>query len=130
MKILLIEPDSWNYRRLKPSLEAEFYTVDWCDGNADPIQYVLNNHYDLILLALELPRTDGIAVCCQLRKQGFKAPIIMLSTKYCDRDLVDVLNAGADDLIEKLSNPNCLIAKIRALLRRWIECKTSYTSLT
>jgi DNA-binding response OmpR family regulator len=130
MKILFIEPDSRIYRRLKTSLEAEFYTIDWFDGSADLIQYAATSHYDLILLALELPRTDGVTACCQLRKQGFKAPIIMLTRQYCDQDLVDILNAGADDLVEKLADPCCLVAKIRALLRRWIDCKTFYTSLS
>ncbi|MBP6470907.1 MAG: response regulator transcription factor [Chloroflexi bacterium] len=72
---------------------------------------------DLILLDLNLPRLDGLAVCRQIRSQG-DTPIIILSVRGGDEAVVQGLELGADDYIVKPFSPTQLVARVRALLRR------------
>jgi DNA-binding response OmpR family regulator len=72
---------------------------------------------DLVVLDLNLPRLDGLAVCRQIRSQG-DTPIIILSVRGGDEAVVKGLELGADDYIVKPFSPTQLVARVRALLRR------------
>jgi DNA-binding response OmpR family regulator len=72
---------------------------------------------DLIVLDLNLPKLDGMAVCRRIRAQG-KTPIIILSVRGSDEDVVAALELGADDYMIKPFSPRQLVARVRAVLRR------------
>jgi DNA-binding response OmpR family regulator len=73
---------------------------------------------DLIVLDLMLPRVDGRDVCRQLRDQGVKVPIVMLTALATEEDRIAGLELGADDYIIKPFSPRELVARVRAILRR------------
>ena len=118
MKILLIEDDELVAQELKQALLAREYTVDVvADGEAG-WELIEAFAYDLILLDLILPQLDGIGLCRQLRSQGVRIPIILITAVDNANKKVIGLDAGADDYITKPFDLQELLARIRALLRR------------
>jgi len=84
----------------------------------------LSGQYDLIVLDLMLPGTDGFAVCRKLR-ETLDIPIIMVTAKQEDIDMIRGLNQGADDYITKPFSPNVLIAHVKANLAQYERLKSS-----
>jgi DNA-binding response OmpR family regulator len=118
MRLLLIEDDSRVARFIRKGLEAERYRVEVASDGPPGIEMGLTGSYDLILLDIMLPGTDGIEVCRQLREGGIQAPILMLTAKDAVEDRVRGLEVGADDYLTKPFAFEELVARIRALLRR------------
>lgn len=118
MKILLVEDDQSTGEFLTSVLTAHRYTVDLASDGQTGLELAHLWHYDLILLDVELPRLDGISVCRQLRSQEDATPILMLTAKSLNHDIVTGLDAGADDYLVKPCEPAQLLARMRALLRR------------
>jgi len=118
MKILLIEDDEYTSQLLSATLSAHRYAVDTIADGAAGLDLAVRWNYDLILLDILLPKIDGIEVCRRLRAQGCQTPILMLTVKGSDEDVIAGLDAGADDYVAKSCNPAQLLARVRALLRR------------
>ncbi|MDX2241100.1 MAG: response regulator [Leptolyngbyaceae cyanobacterium bins.302] len=118
MKILLIEDDQNTGEFLTSILTAHRYTVDLANDGQIGLELASLWKYDLILLDLELPKLDGISVCRELRTKEDATPILMLTGKSQNNDIVLGLDAGADDYMVKPYDANQLLARIRALLRR------------
>ena len=78
----------------------------------------MNNNYDVIILDIELPGMDGIEICRRLRKEGKSTPIIMLTSRGTQSDIIAGLDYGADDYLSKPCDYRELVARIRALGRR------------
>ena len=94
-----------------------FNTFTACDG--DEMRAILkNNHIDLIVLDLMLPKEDGLSICRKLRENGNNVPIIMLTAMIGETDKIIGLELGADDYLTKPFNPRELLARIKAVLRR------------
>ena len=74
--------------------------------------------YDVIILDVMLPEMDGYEVCRELRQDGNQTPILMLTARDAERDIVEGLDIGADDYLAKPFSFEVLLARIRALLRR------------
>src|SRR5258708_38772617 len=74
---------------------------------------------DLILLDIMMPKLDGFAVCAELRRRSIPVPILMLTAKGMVEDRVTGLDAGADDYLVKPFSTEELLARVRALLRRF-----------
>lgn len=87
------------------------------DGQAWYMEAV-NNNYDVIILDIELPGMDGIEICRRLRKEGKSTPIIMLTSRGTQSDIIAGLDYGADDYLSKPCDYRELVARIRALGRR------------
>jgi two-component system, OmpR family, response regulator ArlR len=87
------------------------------DGK-DGYMEAVNNNYDVIILDIELPGMDGIEICRRLRKEGKSTPIIMLTSRGTQDDVVTGLDYGADDYLAKPCDYRELVARIRALGRR------------
>ncbi len=103
---------------LADCLEAEGHRViTAADGEAG-LQRALEEKPDLVLLDVMMPRLDGCAVCAELRRMEFPAPILMLTAKGQVDDRVAGLDAGADDYLVKPFSIEELLARVRALLRR------------
>jgi DNA-binding response OmpR family regulator/HPt (histidine-containing phosphotransfer) domain-containing protein len=118
MKILLIEDDQDTSQLLSATLTAQRYAVDSIADGSSGLELAANWSYDLILLDVMLPKLDGIEVCHQLRDRGCQTPILMLTAKDSDEDIVTGLDAGADDYVAKSCTSAQLLARVRALLRR------------
>ena len=87
------------------------------DGKEGYMEAV-NGNYDVIILDIELPGMDGIEICRRLRSEGKSTPIIMLTSRGTQDDVVSGLDYGADDYLAKPCDYRELVARIRALARR------------
>jgi DNA-binding response OmpR family regulator len=118
MKILLVEDDEPTAWALEKALKEHHYTVNLATDGQTGLELATSFDYDLILLDFLLPKLDGISLCRQLRLQGYQKPILLLTAKDSNADIVRGLDAGADDYVIKPYNNKELMARIRALLRR------------
>ncbi len=118
MRILLIEDDVTICRLLKEGLEDESYAVDVAHDGSEGYRTASADEYDVIILDIMLPEMNGYEVCRALRKDGNKTPILMLTARDAERDIVEGLDTGADDYLAKPFSFDVLLARIRALLRR------------
>lgn len=118
MRVLLIEDDVTIARLLKEGLEDESYAVDVANDGREGYRTAAADDYDVIILDIMLPEMNGYEVCRALRNDGNKTPILMLTARDAERDIVEGLDTGADDYLAKPFSFDVLLARIRALLRR------------
>jgi len=122
-RILIIEDEKDIIKMLEYNLQKEGYkTLSSRDGE-DALALAQREHVDLVLLDLMLPGMDGLEVCKELKKESKTAatPIIILTAKSQESDKVIGLELGADDYVTKPFSPRELIARIKAVLRRFKE---------
>jgi two-component system copper resistance phosphate regulon response regulator CusR len=118
MRILVVEDEHKIAQALKDGLEQESYAVDVAyDGEAG-LNTALSDDYDLIILDVMLPKLNGFEVCQKLRAATNHTPVLMLTARSQDRDIVQGLNTGADDYLAKPFSFEVLLARVKALLRR------------
>lgn len=122
-KILLIEDETALATVLKDYLEASGYEVVVASGGNEGLELVKTFEPALVLLDLMLPDRSGESVCTEIRKWS-RVPVIMLTAKTQEEDLLSGLNLGADDYVTKPFSPKQLTARIAALLRRSSEDPT------
>lgn len=116
--ILIIEDEEAIRTGLVDVLVYHGYTTDSAaDGNSG-LEKALTGKYDLILLDIMLPGIDGYAVCEHIRKEDREQPIIMLTAKSSDEDIIQGLQLGADDYVAKPFSVAQLVLRIQAVLRR------------
>ena len=118
MRILIVEDDSSLAEGIAAVLTKHNYVVDIAADGEAGLELVGVASYDLILLDIVLPKLDGISLCQQLRKEGYKMLILLLTAKNTKTDKIMGLDAGADDYVVKPFDFQELTARIRALLRR------------
>lgn len=118
MKILVVEDDRAIAGALKEGLEDESYAVDVAYDGGEGLRTAQADEYDVIILDVMMPEMNGHEVCEALRKDGNATPILMLTAKDQNRDIVKGLDIGADDYLPKPFSFEVLLARIRALLRR------------
>lgn len=119
MRILVVEDEHKIAAAIKRGLEQESYAVDVEHDGATGAASALATEYDVVILDVMLPgEMDGIAACKQIRDEGAKVPVLMLTAKDAVGDRVTGLDAGADDYLVKPFAFEELLARIRALLRR------------
>lgn len=119
MRILVVEDEHKIAGALKRGLEQESYAVDVAYDSDEGLSNALTDDYDVIVLDRMLPGLlDGIEICKEVRANGIRTPILLLTAKDKVTDRVDGLNAGADDYLVKPFAFEELLARIRALLRR------------
>lgn len=117
MRILVVDDDPQIRESLKRHLAYEGYQVSTAGDSRETFAQVSDSRPDLVVLDWMLPGMDGIEICRRLR-QADDFPIIMLTAKGTLEDKVDGLDSGADDFLVKPFQPEELLARIRALLRR------------
>ncbi|MEM7626993.1 MAG: response regulator transcription factor [Planctomycetota bacterium] len=119
-RILLVEDERDLLELLKYNLDREGYSVSTAETGEDGLKIVRTQPPDLILLDLMLPSMDGLEVCRSLKARPDTAsiPVIMLTAKGEESDIVAGLELGADDYITKPFSPRILMARIKAVLRR------------
>lgn len=118
MRILLVEDDMAIAQSLKEGLEDEAYAVDVAHDGDEGYRTAMADEYDVIILDVMLPEMNGYEVCRALRKDGNQTPILMLTARDAERDIVEGLDMGADDYLAKPFSFEVLLARLRALLRR------------
>jgi heavy metal response regulator len=118
MKILLVEDDKGISRFVKKGLLENSFSVDAAFDGEDGLFLALHRNYDLIILDIMLPKMDGREVLRRLRKMKVQTPVVFLTVKDTENDIVQGLNLGADDYLTKPFSFSELLARIRALLRR------------
>lgn len=118
MKILLVEDEQSTRELLATVLSSHHYIVDAIADGTAALALATQWHYDLILLDILLPHLNGIEVCRRLRAQACPTPILMLTVKDSNEDVIIGLDAGADDYVAKSCDSSQLLARVRALLRR------------
>lgn len=118
MRVLVVEDEVKVARFLKQALEEEGHAVDLAGDGAEAERQAHTAPYDLILLDVQLPRTDGLLVAASLRRGGVVAPILMLTSRDSTQDVVRGLDAGADDYLTKPFALEELFARVNALTRR------------
>jgi two-component system alkaline phosphatase synthesis response regulator PhoP len=117
-RILVVEDEPSLALSLQEDLSIEGYDVDVARDGETALQRALADRFDLIVLDVMLPKKDGFEVCRQLRREGAKVPILMLTAKTQESDKVLGLEIGADDYVTKPFSGRELRARIKALLRR------------
>ena len=118
MQILVVEDEPKVGAALQQGLEGEGYAVTLAQTGEEGFFHASARAFDLIVLDIMLPGSDGIEVLQTLRKQGSKTPVLLLTAKDAIEDRVVGLDAGADDYLVKPFAFAELSARIRALLRR------------
>ncbi len=119
MKILVVEDEHRIAQGIREGLEEEGYAVDVeHDGESGYNAASASSDYDLIILDVMMPGLNGYEVADKLRGDGNHTPILMLTAKDQERDIVKGLDTGADDYLAKPFSFDVLLARIRALLRR------------
>lgn len=115
--IVIIDDESQIRKILSITLEADNYKVIESSKGKDGIIAVANYHPQLVILDLGLPDEDGFSVLSEIRTWS-SVPVIILSVRNSEEDIVKALDLGADDYITKPFNSSELLARIRANIRR------------
>lgn len=125
MRILLIEDDPKLSASVAKNLRAESYAVDIAPDGIRGEEMAQVNDYDVVLLDIILPHQDGWVTCQHLRKAKVSTPILMLTALDDVDDKIRGLDSGADDYLAKPFHFGELLARIRSLIRRKSEVRTT-----
>jgi DNA-binding response OmpR family regulator len=126
--VLIIEDDTSMRRALADNFEYAGYAVRTAGDGQAGLEAALTAKAQIIILDVMLPKVNGYEICRQVREKGIATPIIMLTAKGQEDDVVLGLNLGADDYVTKPFSVNELLARANALLRRrQADQPTEYT---
>ena len=118
MRVLIAEDEVATAKALKLLLEKSKYTVDIVHTGTDAWDYLTAGSYEVVVLDIMMPGMSGLEVLSNMRQNGMKTPVLMLTAKAELEDRVAGLDAGADDYLPKPFATSELIARVRALGRR------------
>jgi DNA-binding response OmpR family regulator len=117
-RLLIVEDEGPMRMALQDCLNAEGYRTLTANNGESGLERALREKPDLILLDIMMPTLDGFGVCQELRRRGYRHPILILTAKGRVEDRVLGLDLGADDYLAKPFSTDELLARVRALLRR------------
>jgi DNA-binding response OmpR family regulator len=118
MRILLIEDDTGIAKSVHQGLIEVGYVVDVVGDGKVGLDYAFAAEYDILVVDIMLPGMDGLQLLRELRAEGIKTPVLLLTARDAVEDRVKGLDAGADDYLAKPFAFTELLARLRALLRR------------
>jgi two-component system response regulator MprA len=118
MRVLVVDDDRGLRDVLRRALSMSGYEVRLAENGFDALSEVINAVPDAMVLDIGLPDIDGLEVTRQLRREGNRLPILMLTARDAVSDRIDGLDAGADDYLVKPFDIDELQARLRALMRR------------
>jgi len=129
-KILVVEDDRDISELITYNLEREGYDIACLYDGGQAVDFVKKRKPELIILDLMLPEVDGIEICRMLKSDAATKhiPIVMLTAKGEEADVVIGLQMGADDYIPKPFSPKVLVARIKAIIRRMADLSLSAAS--
>lgn len=117
-KVLIIEDEESIRRLIRYDLQSVGYEVDSASDGETGFDLALSNLYEVIIIDWMLPKKDGLTVIRDLRANGNKSILIMITAKDEEADILEAFDAGADDYITKPFSPRQLQARIKAHRRR------------
>lgn len=123
MRLLIAEDELDLAEALTVFFEKNQFSVDAVNDGFSAYEYGSSGEYDGIILDVMMPKMNGIEVLQKLRAEGVKTPVMMLTAKGQKDDRITGFNAGADDYLPKPFEPDELICRVRAMLRRSEEYK-------
>jgi len=119
MRVLIVEDETRIAHNVATALrEGSGFAVDCSDNGTDGATLAGQGHYDLLLLDLMLPGMDGLGIVRQVRARGDATPILVLTARSERANVIQLLNAGADDYLTKPFDLGELLARVKALIRR------------
>jgi two-component system phosphate regulon response regulator PhoB len=129
--ILVVEDDPNIRELLEYNLTRDGFTVDTADRGEVALQKAVDSPPDLLILDLMLPGMDGLELCRRLKQnpKTRELPIMMLTAKDEESDIVTGLELGADDYITKPFSPKVVIARVKAVLRRKTRSRSSASGI-
>jgi DNA-binding response OmpR family regulator len=117
-KVLVVDPDIATRREIRSACEQDGYQVLEADGGAEALRQIEQSRPNVVLLEVTLPDAAGFDVCRELRRLDAAVPVIMMSSRFDEIDVVVALEIGADDYVSKPLRHRELVARITAHLRR------------
>jgi len=117
-KVLVVDPDAATRREIRSACEQDGYQVLEADGGAEALRQIEHSRPNAVLLEVTLPDAAGFDVCRELRRLDAAVPVIMMSSRFDEIDVVVALEIGADDYVSKPLRHRELVARITAHLRR------------
>lgn len=117
-RILIVEDEITLANLIAYNLKLQGFITETEGDGREALRKIVNRSYDLILLDIMLPNMNGIEITAQARQHAIQTPIIMLTAKTSEEEVIEGLNAGADDYITKPFGIGELIARVNAALRR------------
>jgi DNA-binding response OmpR family regulator len=124
MRILLAEDDKNLGTVLKAYLDAKHYDCSLCVNGKEALEAFKQNEYDFVILDVMMPIMDGFTVAKQIRETNTEVPVLFLTAKSLQEDVMQGFNVGGDDYLTKPFNMEELLARIEAILRRSQANKT------
>jgi two-component system alkaline phosphatase synthesis response regulator PhoP len=118
VRVLVVDDDALVRRAVRLTCESEGYTVQEAERASEALARLETFHPDVVVLDLVLPDLSGFDVCREIRRAGHRMPVIILSAKHDEIDVVLGLEIGADDYIAKPFEIRELAARVNAKLRR------------
>ena len=118
MRLLIAEDEPDLAEVLCAFFEKNRFSVDTVNDGFSAYEYASAGEYDAIVLDVMMPKMNGVDVLRRLREEGVKTPVMMLTAKTQKDDRITGFNAGADDYLPKPFEPDELICRVRAMLRR------------
>lgn len=122
MRILLVEDEEKLAANIRKGVQSvPSYRVDLCYDGAEGLEMALAESYDAVILDLMLPGMDGLTVLQRLRAAGSRVPVLILTAKSSTEDIIRGLDYGSDDYLAKPFDMGELIARLKALVRRFFQ---------
>ncbi len=118
MKILVLEDDKKLAGLLSKGLEAQGFTVDFCDHGDEAYALAMTRSYDALVLDIMVPGRDGLSILRNLREHHLAVPIVLVTARSALNERLEGLNLGADDYLTKPFYVDELIARLHAVTRR------------
>ena len=117
MRLLIAEDERDLNRIITDKLTNEGYSVDSCFDGEEALDYLLSADYDIVILDIMMPKTDGFQVLSAYRRAGKTAPVLFLTARDAVEDRVRGLDSGANDYLVKPFSMDELLARVRVLTR-------------
>ena len=121
MRVLFVEDEKYIAEAVEQVLKKNNYSVDLAFDGEYGLDCAMSGIYDIIVLDIMLPKMDGLRVLKEIRKQGIKIPVLLLTARGQVEDKIQGLDFGADDYLAKPFHKDELLARLRALSRRISE---------
>ncbi|QQS31636.1 MAG: response regulator transcription factor [Acidobacteriota bacterium] len=127
MHILIVEDESHLAEGLRYNLDAEGYSTDIAEDAETALEKLRGEKFDAVILDVMLPGMSGFDAVREMREKGDTTPVLMLTARGRPEDILEGLDAGADDYLPKPFDLNVFLARTRALLRRmnWNEAPSA-----
>ena len=117
MRLLIAEDEKLLNKTISERLTKIGYSIDSCFNGEDALYYIENTQYDGIILDVMMPEPNGFEVLKNIRQKKILTPVLMLTAKDSDEDIINGLDLGANDYLTKPFSFEVLCARIRAMLR-------------